>query len=117
MEASEYCKWQWQVPRTAWRGIGIYHVTMTIPSREPLLGSLVIPENDPKQAKVERTELGNRVIDCLWTVPKYHPEIRIICFDLMPDYIHTIWHVTRPIFSRDECVAMNKIAEEICEEL
>lgn len=49
--------------------------------------------------KMAMASAENRVIDCLWTVPKYHPEIRIICFDLMPDYIHTIWHVTRPILS------------------
>ena len=41
--------WHWQEPGTAWKGVGIYHVTLTIPSREPLLGSLVIPDNDPKR--------------------------------------------------------------------
>ena len=35
--------WQWQEPGTAWRGIGIYHVTLTVTSRQPVLGSLVIP--------------------------------------------------------------------------
>ena len=37
-------KWKWQEEGTSWRGIGIYHVTLTIPSRQPLLGSLVIPD-------------------------------------------------------------------------
>ena len=49
------------------------------------------------QARVERTALGEAVVDCLWTVPKYHPEVRIISFDLMPNHLHTIWHVTRPM--------------------
>ena len=31
-----------------YRGRGIYHVTLTVSSREPLLGTLVIPDNDPK---------------------------------------------------------------------
>ena len=88
-------QWKWQAPGEAWKGVGIYHVTLTVPSREPLLGTLVIPDNDPKQARVERTELGNALVDCLWTVPKFHPDVRIISFDLMPDHLHTIWHVVR----------------------
>lgn len=39
--------WQWQAPGTAWKGVGLYHITLTIPSREPLLGTLLIPDNDP----------------------------------------------------------------------
>ena len=89
--------WHWQEPGTTWNGIGIYHVTLTVPSREPLLGKLIIPENDPKQAHIERTELGDAVVDCIWKVPKLHPEVRVISFDLMPDHIHTIWHVVRPM--------------------
>ena len=54
---------QWQDRGTAWKGIGIYHVTLTIPSREPLLGELVIPDNDPAKAEVKRTPLGENLID------------------------------------------------------
>lgn len=50
--------WHWQEPETTWNGIGIYHVTLTMPSREPLLGKLIIPENDPKQAHIERGVRG-----------------------------------------------------------
>ena len=32
--------WHWQESGTAWKGVGIYHVTLTVPSREPLLGRL-----------------------------------------------------------------------------
>ena len=94
---AEHNEWKWQEYGTAWHGVGIYHVTLTIPTREPLLGTLVIPENDPKQAYIERTELGNKLIDCLWTVPRHHPDVRIICFTLMPDHLHTVWHVVRPM--------------------
>ena len=95
--AKEQPQWHWQEPGSAWKGVGIYHVTLTVPSREPLLGELVIPDNEPKQAWVQRTELGNAVVDCIWKVPKLHPEVRVISFDLMPDHIHTIWHVVRPM--------------------
>lgn len=48
-------QWQWQEPGKAWRGIGVYHITLTVPSREPLLGTLVIPDSDPEKATVDRT--------------------------------------------------------------
>jgi len=90
-------QWHWQTQGTAWKGVGIYHVTITVPSREPLLGKLVIPENDPKQALVERTELGNALVDKLLSHPSYYPEIRILQFCLMPDHLHAILHVTHPM--------------------
>ena len=85
--------WHWQEPRTAWKGAGIYHITLTIPSRELLLGELVIPDNDPTQARVERTELGDAVLDCQRTIPDFHSEIQILQYCLMPDYLHSIWYV------------------------
>lgn len=89
-------QWQWQESGKAWKGVGIYHVTMVVPSREPLLGELIIPDNDPKQARVERTELGNKIVDELYHLGKVHPEIRILQFCLMPDHLHFIIHVTKP---------------------
>ena len=38
---AEYEKWQWQEPGTTWKGAGLYHITLTIPDRQPLLGTLV----------------------------------------------------------------------------
>ena len=89
--------WHWQEPGSAWKGVGIYHVTITVPSREPLLGKLVIPSNDPKQAYVERTELGNKLVDELVHLHTYYPETRILQYSLMPDHLHAIIHVTRPM--------------------
>ena len=89
-------QWQWQESGKAWKGVGIYHITMVVPSREPLLGELIIPDNDPKQARVERTELGNKIVDELYHLGKVHPEIRILQFCLMPDHLHFIIHVTKP---------------------
>ena len=88
-------KWQWQESGTAWRGIGIYHVTLTVPSREPLLGNLMIPQNDPTQAYVIRTALGEAVVEELYVMCKHYPAIRILQFCLMPDHLHAIIHVTR----------------------
>ena len=94
---STQLQWHWQQEGTSWKGIGIYHVTLTIPSREPLLGRLVIPNNDPTQAYVEATELGRVLLDCQRSVPLFHPEIQILQYCLMPDHLHSIWYVRRPM--------------------
>lgn len=69
-------KWHWQEPGT-WKGIGIYHVTLVVSSRETLLGSLVIPDNDPAKARVELSQLGRKIKACVDDIPVRHPEIRI----------------------------------------
>ena len=89
--------WQWQEPGAAWKGVAIYHLTLTVPSRQPLLGSLLIPDNDPKQATIQRTELGEQLVETLLAHPTFFPEIRILQFCLMPDHLHVILHVTRPM--------------------
>ena len=93
----EQKQWQWQEEGTSWRGVGIYHVTLTIPSRQPLLGSLNIPEGDPTKAVVERTELGRLLLECQRSVPVFHPEIQILQYCLMPDHLHVIWYVRQPM--------------------
>ncbi len=95
--ANEHDIWQWQEPGTAWKGVGIYHVTLTIPSREPQLGELIIPENDPQKAYIQRTKLGNALVEKLLKHPTYYPEIKIVQYCLMPDHLHVILYVTRPM--------------------
>ena len=89
-------KWHWQTGRI-WRGVGIYHVTMVVPNRMPLLGDLIIPNNDPEQAYVARKELGDRLVDELLHIHTYYPEILILQYCLMPDHIHAIIHVRHPM--------------------
>ena len=83
---SEQEKWKWQEPGTTWKGIGLYHITLTITDRQPLLGTLAITNNDPTTAKVLRTALGNALIDCLLSIPHHHPEVQVLHFCLMPDH-------------------------------
>ena len=92
---ADHAKWQWQESGTAWRGVGVYHVTLTVPSREPLLGTLLIPDDEPSNARIERTTMGNAVIDELYVMCKHYPAIRILQFCLMPDHLHAIIHVTQ----------------------
>ena len=90
-------KWHWQDSGKAWKGVGIYHVTMTVPSRQPLLGTLVIPGNDPTKAFVERTQLGKALLNSHRNITKYHPEIQILQYSLMPDHLHCVWYVRKPM--------------------
>ncbi|MBR6118199.1 MAG: transposase [Paludibacteraceae bacterium] len=92
---SAHEQWHWQEPGEAWKGAGIYHVTLTIPSREPLLGTLVIPDNDPKQAYIQRTELGESLVNEIFHMGSIHPQIRILQFCLMPDHLHMMLHVRK----------------------
>lgn len=97
MRAMADSQWHWQESGTAWKGIGIYHVTLTIPSREPLLGKLVIPDGDATMAIVQRTELGNVITEEALRINRYYPEIRLIQHCLMPDHLHVIYYVTKPM--------------------
>lgn len=92
---AEQEKWKWQEPGTTWKGVGLYHITLTIPDRSPLLGWLEVPDNDPGKAKVRRTSLGNALVDCLLSIPKYHPEVQVLHFCLMPDHLHAVLYVRR----------------------
>lgn len=90
---AEHEKWKWQEPGTTWKGIGLYHVTLTITDRKPLLGRLEFPENDPSKAKVKRTALGNATVNCLLSIPRHHPEVQVLHFCLMPDHLHAVLYV------------------------
>ncbi|WP_027455410.1 hypothetical protein [Xylanibacter brevis] len=88
-------KWQWQEPGRAWKGVGLYHITLTIPDRQPLLGTLDIPEGDPTKTVVRRTPLGNSLVNCLLDIPNHHPEVQVLHFCLMPDHLHAVLYVRR----------------------
>lgn len=93
--SSEHDIWQPQEPGKAWKGAGLYHITLTIPSREPLLGSLVIPENDPAKANVDYSDLGRAVLDYQIANAAHYPEIQILHYCLMPDHLHAVWYVRK----------------------
>ncbi len=91
----EHERWQWQEPGTAWKGAGLYHITLTATDRRPVLGLLDMPEADPTKAIVRRTALGDALVDCLLSIPSHHPEVRVLHFCLMPDHLHAVLYVQR----------------------
>ena len=87
--------WQWQEPGRAWKGVGLYHVTLTVTDRQPVLGRLITPDSNPVRARVVRTALGDALIDCLMSIPSHHPEVQVLHFCLMPDHLHAVLYVRR----------------------
>lgn len=85
----------WQERGTAWKGVGIYHVTLTVTSRQPLLGKLVIPDEDPDKAYIDESPLGKDLVQCVLHWHDHYPEIRVLQFCLMPDHLHVVVHVQR----------------------
>jgi len=92
---SERETWQWQEPGRAWKGAALYHLTLTVTSRQPVLGTLTLLGNDPSTARVERTPLGDALVDCLLSIPSHHPEVQVLHFCLMPDHLHAVLYVRR----------------------
>ncbi len=92
---AEQEKWKWQEPGTTWKGVGLYHITLTIPDRRPLLGRLEVPDDNPDKAVVRRSALGNAPVDSLLGIPHYHPEVQVLHFCLMPDHLHAVLYVRR----------------------
>lgn len=88
-------RWQWQESGKAWKGVGLYHITLTVPNREPLLGRLVVSDGKVENAKVEATPLGRTLLNMLWDLPKYQPHIQVLHYALMPNHLHMIWYVRR----------------------
>jgi len=82
-----------------YRQPAIYMLTLTIAERRPLLGELVVPEQEgtpcPERAYVVYSEWGKQVIDCLKGMPERHPELQILQYQLMPDHLHIALRVTR----------------------
>lgn len=92
-------KWQWQEPGGAWRGAGLYHVTLTVTNRQPVLGVLITPGGNPAKAVVERTALGDALLDSLMSIPRHHPEVQMLHFCLMPDHLHAVLYVRRTMLT------------------
>ena len=73
---------------------GIYMLTMTIEGRRPLFGRVYGSEDN---VQIELTPLGNAVRDEWWGIPNHHPEIKVFELQMMPDHLHGILYVCKPI--------------------
>ena len=79
----------------------IYMITMATEGRRPLLGRLEgdvrAERGTPEWPHVVPTPLGEAVAQAWHDIPRYHPEVRVTAFQLMPDHVHGILFVERHI--------------------
>jgi len=87
-------QWHWQEPGTAWRGCGIYHITLTQTNRTKALLGHLTDSPTAAEAAVERTELGNAIVEQFLAIPTHRPEVKPLAFCLMPDHFHGVIYVT-----------------------
>ena len=79
----------------------IYMITIAVEGRRPLLGTLEgevsTGGRTATSPHVVPSALGKAVTKAWHNIPHYHPEVRDLAFQLMPDHIHGILFVERPI--------------------
>jgi REP element-mobilizing transposase RayT len=78
-------------------GVAIYMVTLCVEGRRPLLGKLNGPDDHHVMPWVYPSKLGLAVKQAWREIPQYHPQVKLIGFQLMPDHVHGIIHVTEPM--------------------
>ena len=69
---------------------GIYLPTMAVEGRRPLFGRVYGSSDD---ARIELSELGCAVRDEWFNIPNYHPEVKPLDLQMMPDHLHGILFV------------------------
>lgn len=77
-------------------GKHIYMLTLVVEGRRPVLGELVVgTENGTKGdgAYIKLTALGEAVTRCWKAIPLYHPEVKLLAFQMMPDHLHGVLFV------------------------
>lgn len=86
-----------RMPGHDYRGVAIYMVTLCVEGRRPLLGTLCPPDSDHAMPWVKLSDLGRQVKQAWQQIPQIHPEVKLLAFQPMPDHIHGIIHVTKPM--------------------
>lgn len=111
-------------PEHARRWKGIFHVTMTVTDRRPLLGELHIPEQQADQANVVILPLGRKVVNCFYEIMKRYPQAEVYGYQVMPDHFHGILRINEELpkglgihkIIRGFWQGCNKVALELGEE-
>lgn len=78
-------------------GVTIYMITLCIEGRRPILGTLLGPDEKHKKPWVHPTAIGAAVKRAWNEIPQYHPQVKLLGFQLMPDHIHGIIYVKTPM--------------------
>ena len=78
-------------------GVAIYMVTLCVEGRRPVLGILNGPDDNHRLPWVYPSQIGLAVKRAWRELPQYHPQVKLLGFQLMPDHVHGIIHVTEPL--------------------
>ena len=75
----------------------MYMITMTTEGRKPLFGKVVgrseATEPSPEAPHIELSPLG-KVVEKIWqTIGNYHPEVKVMALQMMPDHLHAVLFV------------------------
>lgn len=77
----------------------MYMVTLVVQDRRPLFGHLegdvMALRGTPDAPRLVASPLGQAVEKCWKSIPSYHPEVRLVALQLMPDHLHGILFVTQ----------------------
>ncbi|MBO5085486.1 MAG: hypothetical protein J6C18_11535, partial [Bacteroidaceae bacterium] len=75
----------------------MYLITLTVEGRRPLLGRVVgnpeAAEGDPDAPHTELSPLGKAVEQQWMAISHYHPEVKVLALQMMPDHLHSILFV------------------------
>ena len=78
-------------------GRHVYMLTLAVEGRRPLLGQLLgdpsLPAGHRDAPHVRLTPLGQEVMRCWSEIPRRHPEVQVLAFQMMPDHLHGILFV------------------------
>ena len=75
----------------------MYLITLTVEGRRPLLGCVVGNPNAAEGAadapRIELSPLGQAVEQQWMAISHYHPEVKVLALQIMPDHLHSILFV------------------------
>ena len=75
----------------------MYLITITVEGRLPLLGRVVgnpeAEEGAPDAPHIELSPLGKEVEQEWMAISLYHPEVKVLALQIMPDHLHSILFV------------------------
>ena len=75
----------------------MYLITITVEGRRPLLGRVIgnpeAEEGAPDAPHTELSPLGKEVEHEWMAIPLYHPEVKVLALQIMPDHLHSILFV------------------------
>jgi len=82
-----------------YKGVGIYHITLTVENRYPLFGELIGSSSD--EAKIVLNAFGKKVDRYARDIPKVQApkgiDLKVLALQVMPDHIHLVLQVLQPM--------------------